>query len=371
MDTLPSRQAKTQFSQSQRPRVSNVGQSQTTIDLYLRPTVKVKQGQNDIRKYFPPVAESNVISNVESSISSSPVKTPASSKLIYDDNGTAKFQTSALSPSPKWPADSIMSIPESRKSGKRAPSIFLQPPNHNHAKSIVLPRFDPFSDSEEFPHSASPIVPRANECIRHSLVPKPLNIRMPPPAAKTSRPPSQTASSPSSVGDPDTASLDGEGREAPSFKQTYLSVHSRQNTNDKPVSPLTALRDRSPKPLRQRTNHPATLRSNTAPKPIEPYSSDSVLYFLPKISPSSESSADEREPLIRASYPKPMEKASVRDIFKAKRQAVKFEGVNSAQLDTRKEALTEKSVAAASGMRTHFALTAKIDTDVHRAPTIL
>lgn len=360
MDTLPLRQAKTQTSQSQRPRISKVGQSHTTIDLYLRPTAKVKQGQNDIRKYFPPVAETNVISNVENSISGSPVKTPAPSKLNYDDNGATKCQTSALGARPKSPADNIISIPENRKSGYRAPDIFLQPPNHNHAKSAVLPRFDPFFDSEQFPHSTSPMAPRVNEVVRHSLVPKPLNIKMHPPAAETSRSPSQTTSSPSSVGDPDTASLDGEGREAPSYKQTYLSVHSRQHTNDSPVSPLTALRDPSSKPLRQRTNRPAILRSNTAPKLIESYSSDSVIYFLPKISPSSESSADEREPLMRTSYQKPIEKASIRDIFKAKRQAVKFEGVISAQIDTRKEALKEKTVAASPGMRTHFALTAKI-----------
>ena len=360
MDTLLLRQPKTQTSQSQRPQISKVGQSQSTIDLYLRPTTKVKQGQNDIRKYFPPVAETNVISNIESSISSSPVKTPALSKLNYDDKGAAKRQTSALGARPKSPADSITSIPESRKSGKRAPGIFFQPPKHNHAKSAGLPRLDPFFDEEEFPQSAWPMAPRVNEILRHSLVPKPLTIRMPPPAAETSRSPSQTTSSPSSVGDPDTASLDGEGREAPSFKQTYLSVHSRQHTNGSPVSPLTALRDPSPKPLRQRTNRPAILRPNTAPKAIEAYSNDSVIYFLPKISPNSESSTDEREPLIRTSYPKPMEKPSIRDLFKAKRRAVKFEGVNSAQIDARKEALREKTMAASPGMRTHFALTVKV-----------
>ena len=360
MDTLLLRQAKTQPSQSQRPRISKAGQSQTTIDLYLRPTAKVKQGQNDIRKYFPPVAETNVISNVKSSISNFSVKTPTLSKLNYDDKGAAICQTSALGARPKSPADSIIIIPESQKSGKRAPGIVRQPPNHNHAKSAGLPRLDPFFDGEESPQSTWPMAPRINEILRHSLVPKPLKIRMPPPATEMSRSPSQTTSSPSSVGDPDTASLDGEGREAPSFKQTYLSVHSRQHTNDRPVSPLTALRDPSPKPLRQRTNRPAILRPNAAPKAIEAYSNDSVIYSLPKISPNSESSTDEREPLIRTSYPKPMEKPSIRDLFKAKRRVVKFEGVNSAQIDTRKEALKEKTMAASPGMRTHFGLTVKV-----------
>lgn len=349
MDTLPLRQIEKCDSQSQRPPFYKAGQSQTTIDLYLRPIAKAKQDQNDIRKYFLPVVKTKVTSDDDFSQSSAPAKMPATPKSSHDDNGSAKCQTPARSPSLKSPAECTMTVTEGRQSSKRAPGNFVRASNHNHAKSAVLPRFDPFFD-HEFPHSTSPMAPRVTDIVRHSLVPKPLNVKMPTLTAETSRSPSQTTSSPSSAGDPDTASLDGERREAPSFKQTYLSVHSRQNTNDSPVSPLMALRDPSPRPLRRRIDRPATLRFNTVPTLSKPTFTDSVIYFLPQISPTSESSADEREPLIRTGYSKPVEKTSIRDVFRAKRQAVKLENGISAQIDRRKIVPKERAVTVSPGM---------------------
>ncbi|KAL9065684.1 MAG: hypothetical protein Q9161_008070 [Pseudevernia consocians] len=198
------------------------------------------------------------------------------------------------------------------------------------------------------------MAPRATDVVRHSLVPKPLNIKMPPPAAETSRSPSQTTSSPSSVEDPDAASLDGERREAPSFKQTYLSVHSRQHRNGSTVSPLAALRDPGPKPLRERMDRPGTLRSHTGPKLSDHYSTDIDIYFLPKISPTSDSSADEREPLMRTSYPKRMDKASTSNISKAKKPDVDPGSLRSTKVDRRKEALKDGAVAVSPGLQRYY-----------------
>ena len=196
------------------------------------------------------------------------------------------------------------------------------------------------------------MAPRVPNVVRHSLVPKPLKIRIPPPTAEASRSPSQNTSSPSSVEDLDTASLDEERREAPSFMQTYSRVHSRHHTNDSPVSPLIALRDPSVNSLRHHRDRPATSRSNTAPKRLEPYPTDSVIYFLPKISPTSDSWADEREPLIKTTYPKPMSKAPIRDKSKAKSRAMKLEDVSPAQIAKKKDALKEKDVTVSPGMQT-------------------
>lgn len=356
MDTLPLQQAKTQNSWSERPPFPRPGQSQTTIDLYLKPNAKVKRGQNDIRTYFPPVTKTSANLNCALSKSNSPTKALVAPKPNHGNNGAARCQMPGQSPSLMSPAGGMMSISEIHQSGKRAPGAFVRARNHQHVNSAVLPKFDPFFDSEEFPHSTSPMAPRVTDVVRHSLVPKPLNIKMPPPAAETSRSPSQTTSSPSSVGNPDTASLDGERREAPSFKQTYLSVHSRQHKNGSPVSPLTALRDPGPKPLRQRMDRPATLRSHPAPTLSDPYSTDSVIYFLPKISPTSDSSADEREPLIRASYPKRMDKASSSNVLKAKKPDVDLGSFRSTKVDRRKEALKDAAVAVSPGRQTHRAL---------------
>lgn len=371
MDALPLRHAILTTTQYQRSNIPRSGQSQTTIDLYLRPIAKTKQSQNDIRKYFPPVAKLKLSSNGEFSKPRSPPKTPASPKPSHDDGDPATSQTPGPRPSLKSPAESIERIRESRKYEYRVPGAFVRLGNHNHARSAVLPRFDPYLDCQDFPHSTSPMAPRVTDVVRHSLVPKPLNIKMPPYTVEASRSPSQTTSSPSSVEDLDTASLDEERGEAPSFKQTYLSVHSRHHTNDSPVSPLTALRDSSAKPMRQHMDRPATLRSNTAPKRLEPYPTDSVIYFLPKISPTSDSSADERAPLIKTSYPKPMDKASIRDMSKAKGRAVKLENVSPAQIARKKDALKEREVTVSPGMETSSAIRLRISTEVYRTPTLL
>lgn len=347
MDTLPLRQAKPPNPYSQRLPFHKVGQCQTTIDLYLKSISTVKQSKNDIRNYFPPVAKVEVFPNGEVIRSSSPAKMPV---------GAARYQTLDAGTSVMSPAESMTCISKNRKSGKRA-GVYVRTPHHNHVKSAVLPKFDPFFDSDEFPHSISPMAPRVTDVVRHSLVPKPLNIKVPPPTADASRSPSQTTSSPSSVGDLDSTSFDGERREAPSFKQTYMSVHSRQNTNDSPINPLTAWGDPCPKPLRQRMDRPATLRSKNAPQLSAPYSTDSVIYFLPKISPTSDSSADEREPVTRTKQPKWTDKASIQNSFKAKKPVAKFEKSSPTKIDTRKEALKDGAVAISSGRQTPSAVT--------------
>ena len=367
MDALPLRQAKAPAPQSQQLPSSKANQSQTTMDLYLRPIAKVKQGQNDIRKYFPPVARTKASSNSETRMASSPAKMPAMSKPNTQTDGAAKFLTLDLRPSIRSTADSLPYITESRVTEERRPGTFARVVKHNHARSAVLPPLESFFDGEEFPHLTSP----RTDIVRHSLVPKPLNIKMPPSAAEASRSPSQSTSSPSSVEDLDTASLDGERREAPSFKQTYLSVHSRHHARDNSVGPLTALRDPSGSSVRQHRDRPATLRSKTAPKRLEPYPTDSVIYFLPEISPTSGSSADELEPLIKTTYPKRKDKALVKDMAKAKSRAVKLESISPVHMARKKEALKERDVTVSPGMRTPSALTSRSTADVHRTPTIL
>ena len=360
MDALALRQAKTQHSPSQRPSLHKAGQSQAAIDLYSRPVAKAKHDLNDIRKYFPPVVKTEVASNGKVSKSGSPAKRSATPNSHHGNNGAAKCQTPGPSPGFKSPADKMTSFPGSRSSGERAPGILLRARKHNHANSAVLPSFDSLFDNEDFPQSLPPMAPRDTDIVRYSLVPKPLNIKMPSPAAETSRSPSQTTSSPSSAGDADTVSLDEQSREAPSFKQTYLSVHSRKSTDECPASPLTALRDPNPKSSHQRQHRPGTLRAKTAPKLSEPYSTDSVIYFLPKISPASDSSVDEQEPLMSTNYRKPVHKASMRDVFKAKRQVVSFENVSSAQIDRRKDAVENRAVTVSPGKQLHSILTVKV-----------
>lgn len=368
MDALPLRQAKIPTSLYQQLPPAKAGQSQTTIDLYLRPSAKVTQGQNDIRRYFHPVPRTKVSSNGETGKTSSPTKKPV---MPTGTDGAAKIPTLGLSPSLRSAADSIPYLARNRMTAERAPGPFARLGNHSHSRSAVLPRLEPFFDNEEFPNPIAPMAPRVPDVVRHSLVPKPLKIRMPPPTAEASRSPSQNTSSPSSVEDLDTASLEEERREAPSFKQTYSRVHSRHHTNDSPVSPLIALRDPSVNSLRQYRDRPATLRSNTAPKRLEPYPTDSVIYFLPKISPTSDSSADEREPLIKTSLPKPMNKPSITDRSNAKSRAVKLQDVSPAQIAKKKDALKEREVTVSPGMQTPSALISRITADVHRTPTIL
>ena len=369
MDALPLRQAKIRTSLSQQLSPSKASQSQTTNDLYLRPGVKVKHGQNDIRKYFPPVARTKASSYGETRKTSSPIKMPAMPKPC-PSNGAAKAQTWGLSPSLRTAADSIAYIAKNGAVAEGAPGAFVRAGNHNYSRSAVLPSMDPFFD-DEFPHSTSAMAPRVTDAVRYSLVPKPLNIKVPPPAAEASRSPSQTTCSPSSVEDLDTASLDEERREVPSFKQTYSRLHSRHHTNDSPVSPLIALRDPNVNSLRQHRDRPATSRSRTAPKRLEPYPTDSVIYFLPKVSPTSDSSADEWEPLIKTSHSKPMSKASIRDKSKAESRAVKLEDVSPAQIAKKRDALKERDVTVSPGTQTPSALRLRTTTDFHRTPTLL
>lgn len=371
MNTLPLRQSKP-TSRPQQPPVPKAAQSQPTIDLYLKPIAKVRQGQTDIRKYFPPVPKTKIASSGEFSDSRSPTITTATPEPDQEDDGVAKCQT----PDPSWslkpPGDSITSEYQSRQPGGRAPGVFVRARNTDHVKPAVPPRSDPVFDKDGFPRSTSPMAPRITDVVvRHSLVPKPLNIKTHPPAVEPSRSLSQTTCSPSSVDDHDVSSPNGERREVPSVKQTYLSVPPRQNTNDTSASPLTAMSDPSPKPLRQRMDRPTALRSNTAPKFLELSSPDSFKHILPKISPASESSVDEREPLMRSSYRRPMKKASTKNMFGAKRQAGKHENGSPVQKNRMMDALKDRDATVSPGMRTCSALTIEGRADIHRTPTIL
>ena len=352
MDTSPRRQV-AHTSQALRSH-NKAGQSQTTIDSYLRPVVKVEQGQNDIRNYFAPVAKAKVTPHGILSKSNSPkkipIKIPTAPKASHNSSNAVESQNSGPRTSAEVLAEITTPVPDSQRSGIRAAGNLIRARNHNHANSAVLPNFDPFFDEKGFPHSTSPMAPRVTDVVRHSLVPKPLNIRMPPFPAETSRSPSETTSSPWSVEEADTASLDEEGREAPSFKQTYLSVHSRRRANDSPVSPLTALRDPSSKPMRRLPHRPVTLRSKTMPQLSEFENPDNVIYFLPKTSPVSDSSADEREPLRTTRYLKPIDKASRPDLPKAKRQAVKLEDVGATQVEKKRDGLTQEAMTISPGM---------------------
>ena len=352
MNTLPLRQSKP-TSQPQQPPVPKAGQCQPTIDSYLRPIAKVRQGQTDIRKYFPPVAKTETISSGEFNNSRFPPVTTATPNPGQGDDRAAKSRTLDPSWSPKSPADGTTSINESRQPGKGAPGVFVKARNTNNVKPAVPRRSD-----HEIPRSTSPMAPRITDVVvRHSLVPNPLNIKMYPPAVETSRPPSPTTSSPSSVDERDITSLNEERLEVPSFKQTYLSVHPRQHTNASPASPLTAMSDPSPKPLHQFLHRPTTLRSNTAPKFLELSSTDSFKHILPKISPASESSVDEQEPPMRSSYRKPMKKPPTRNIFSAKRQPGKQENISPVQKNRTTDGPKDRDASVSPGMRTHSALT--------------
>ena len=343
MDASPLRQAKHTI-QPQRLPYHKKAQSQTTIDFYLKPVTKVRQGQNDIRNYFPPVAKTKELQNSEFTNSSSLLKTRATSRLSHEHNDATQSQASVSRPSAKVPVENIRSIPDGTR-GKTAPGVAIKPRNHTHANSAVLPNFVSLFDNADFSHSTSPLAPRATNIVRHSLLPKPLNIKIPlPPAEENGISPSQITSSPSSAGDADTASLDDEVREAPSFKQTYVSVHSRHNTNDDgPISPLMALRDSSLRPLNQRAERPGALRSKTVPLLSEQGYADSVIYFLPKISPTEESEAEERRSVGKSRYPSSVKKV------KAERQAVGSEEDRLGQMEKRGDAERHNAMAISPG----------------------
>ena len=146
-----------------------------------------------------------------------------------------------------------------------------------------------------------------------------------------------------------------------------------QNTTDGPPSPLTALRDPGPMPSRQRVDRRATLRCSAVPKPAGPCTGDSVIYFRPKVSPSSDSSADEREPSMRTSGAKRMKKASIRSLYKAKRPLVEIKSCNPSKVDNlRKEASNDGTVAISPGRCKYSTLT-PLGTvaDVRRTAKIL
>ena len=316
--------------------------------------MKVEQRQNDIRNYFTPVVKAKMTPHAIPSKSNSPAKEPTkiptAPKASRNSSNAIKSQYSDPRTDGEVLAETTTPVPDSQRSGIRVPCNFIRARNHNHANSAFLPNFDPFFDDKGFPHSTSLMAPRVTDVMRHSLVPKPLNIRMPPFPTETGRSPSETTSSPSSVEEADTASLDEEGREVPSFKQTYLSVHSRHRANDGPASPLTALRDPSSKPMRRLPHRPVTLRSKTMPQLSEFENPDSVIYFLPKTSPVSDSSADEREPLKTTRYLKPVDKALRPDLPKSKRQTVKLENAAAAQVEKKRDGRSQEAMTISPGM---------------------
>lgn len=322
MSDLQLREATTEDTKPHQAPVNKSGRSQPTIDLYLRPIAKNRRDMNDIRNYFPPTAKTKGSSNGQFGNSSSPKKIPENLKPTQAEDGTANLYSTASGPNFKSPTKSKACVFESHTQGENPPARSTRVSNHNHATSAVLPGFDPFFNREGFLHSAPPMAPRVTDFVRHSLVPKPLNIKTPPPIAEASKSPSQATSSAPSARDPDTASFEEERREAASFKQTYLSVHSRQNTNESLIGPLTAFRDPTPKPLRHHMERPIALRSNTTSKLGEAQFSDNVIYFLPETSPKSDPSVDERETSRKSSYPKRMDKAPIKEASKTKKPTI-------------------------------------------------
>ncbi len=318
MDTLPLPQTRNK-SHPHQPSHHKSAQSQTTIESHLRPVVTIKRDQNDIRNYFPPVIKTQVIQNGKSSKLSSPAEPPQISRVGNNENGAVTCQKPTPSRHAKTATENQDSFPDCRQYCKQAPR------NHIHSNSAVLPKFDPYFDNTRFTHTTSPMAPRVTDVVRYSLIPKPLNIKLPPPPPETIQSPSQATSSPSSIGDPDTPSFHEQSRGAPSFKQTYSGVHSRHNTNDSPMSPLAASYDPIAQSSRPRVDRPATLRAKTMPQLSEPDFTDSVIYFLPSISPTSESSDDDRKPLLKRKSRQETDKAPVRSAYKPKTHAVKFE----------------------------------------------
>ena len=351
MDTLPLPQTRNK-SHPHQPSHHKSAQSQTTIESYLRPVVTIKRDQNDIRNYFPPVTKTQVIQNGKSSKLSSPAELLPISQVSHNQNGAATYQKPAPSRNAKTPTETQDSFPDRRQYCKQAPR------NHIHSNSAVLPKFDSYFDNTRFPHTTSPMAPRVTDVVRYSLIPKPLNIKLPPPPAETIQSPSQATSSPSSIGDPDTPSFDDQRRGAPSFKQTYSRVHSRHNTNDSPMSPLAASYDPIAESSRPRVDRPATLRAKTMPQLSEPDFTDSVIYFLPSISPTSDSSDDDRKPLLKRKSRQEVDKTPMRSAYKAKTQAVKFEN-GLAQTGKRRdgnEVTKQKPMTASPGKRADSAL---------------
>ena len=330
--------------------------SQTTIDKYLKPIAETRQEQNDIRRYFHPVAKTKVSSNGQTTKSSPPAMMGAPSGTNHDGHDATGSPTPGSSQSVKIIAGVSMTlVPDiPPRPHRQAPAVPVRPSiSHKHANSAVLPRFDPFFDvSRDFPHSRSPMAPRVTDVVRRSLVPRPLNIRLPPPPlppapiplpAETSPTLSEATSSPSTVADSDTASLD-EQREAPSFKHTYSRVHSRQSTSESPISPLVALRESSAGPWRKRVERPVALRSKTVPQMGEPGYRDSVIYFLPKISPTEDGSGDEGTVLEAGGYPRLREKGT------SERVDVGAEDTCSARDEKEREVTKKKDMTVSPGI---------------------
>ena len=343
------RQATTEDNKPLQGPVNQTGRSQPTIDLYLRPIAKNRRNVNDIRNYFPPAIKTKGSSNGQPGNSSSPAKVPGNPKPKHAEIVTTNLYSTASGPNFKSPVKSKAGDIESHGQGDRPPARSTRVSNHNHATSAVLPGFDPFFNREGFLHSAPPMAPRVTDFVRHSLVPKPLSFRTPPPIAETSTSTSQGTSSTSSVEDPDTTSF-GEGkREAPTFKQTYLSVHSRQITNESLIGPLTAFRDPTPKPLRHHMERPIASRSNTTSKLGEAPYSDNIIYFLPETSPKSDQSVDERKTLKKSSYAKRMDKASVKKASKTKKPTLDLRESRPNKTNGREAVAIDGTVAISPG----------------------
>ena len=335
---------------SSQPRHSpshKTGLSQTTIDTYLRPVAKVKDGQADIRKYFSPIAKSNANQHRDVNKRNSPAKVLVPQRTKHDNRSPTTHHTPASTSSVKALAEKASLTPDSRHHGtststKRPGDSRVWTRSHNHTNSAVLPRFDPRFDTHNFPHSTAPMAPRVTDVVRHSLLPKPLNIKLPPPPLlpprlppplppRAVRPPfsssssssssssmiatrnhspttSANTSSRSSVEDFDNDSLEYDEEddddddedeeekkcEALSFKQTYqrvhrprprLDPHEDEDEDEDPISPLTAsLRHRS----RPGVEHPKHWRSNTNTGLETEEAKNGVIYFLPMISPTED-----------------------------------------------------------------------------------
>ena len=368
MSDLQLRQATTEDTKPLQTPVNKSGRSQPTIDLYLRPIAKNRRGVNDIRNYFPPTVRTKGSPSGHSDSSNSPAKILGNPKPKHAEIVTTKLYSTASGPNFKSPVKTQAGVIESHGQSEKPPARSIRVSNHNHATSAVLPGFDPFFNREGFLHSTPPMAPRVTDFVRHSLVPKPLNFKTPPPIAETSKSTSQGTSSTSSTEDRDTVSLEEERREAPSFKQTYLSVHPRQNTNENLIGPLTAFHDPTPKPLRHHMERPIALRSNTTSKLGEGLYSNNIIYFLPETSPKSDQS-DEREPSRKSSYPKWMDKAPIKEASKTKKPTLDLRESRPNKANGRKAVAVDGAVAISPGGQALLQFTCT--ADVRRTPKIL
>lgn len=140
-----------------------------------------------------------------------------------------------------------------------------------------------------------------------------------------------------------------------------MGVHDSRHhrTSESPASPLVALRDRSRGTLSgssssssssRRVERPAALRAKTMPQMEERRyggNDNSVIYFLPKISPTEESEVEDIEG--RGARRGMFEEGVMRGREGARRGG-KFDKVGELQTERRRDAVGQKDMGVSPGM---------------------